>query len=151
MVKPAQILYSQGMLVWGETAKKYSMTPLPPILWLELRFMDVCTLLCYLPHVLDGHFFHRFFFSSYMRIKRSLDTPSSSHTRNVSGASLAGGPFFLLKKVTMTWNRIMSFFLEAIALKVGHEALNSQVLCTLLYNFHFFSRHDNGSTFFIGM
>ena len=115
---------------WGRTAKKYSMTPPPTLLYgkLELRFMDVCTLLRYLPHVLDGHFFILFFLSSYMRIRRSLDTPSSSHTRNVSGASLAGGPFFLLKKVTMTWNRIMSFFLEAIALKVGHEALNSRVL-----------------------
>ena len=84
---------------WGRTAKKYSMTPPPTLLYgkLELRFMDVCTLLRYLPHVLllGWSFFHTvfFFFSSYMRRRRSLDTPSSSPTRNVSGVSLAGGLF----------------------------------------------------------
>ena len=44
----------------------------------------------------------------------------------------------------------MSFFLEAIALKVGHEALNSQVLCTLLYNFHFFPDMTMVAPFLLG-
>ena len=51
---------------WGRTAKKYSMTPPPTLLYgkLELRFMDVCTLLRYLPHVLllGWSFFHTVFF-----------------------------------------------------------------------------------------
>ena len=51
---------------WGRTAKKYSMTPPPTLLYgkLELRFMDVCTLLRYLPHVLllGWSFFHTAFF-----------------------------------------------------------------------------------------